>query len=130
MSRLPGFVCIKHPSVQDTIELQRDIVGCDGRLAGYLNRILLQAPYISNLVDDWHKHGKTGLQDPVELSHALDNPCCLLRDEAYDGVCRKTLVRREVCWRTSLRVRLPKRAKDAGRVGGGMRGELREATGG
>ena len=92
MGSLPGLVCVEHPGVQDTVKLEGNVVCGDGALARDLDGILLQAPDVSDAIDDGHQNGQPRLQYAVELSHALDDPCCLLRDEADDGVCRQAFV--------------------------------------
>lgn len=83
---IPRFVGIKDSCVQDTVQVERDIVGGNGALAGDLDGDLLERLDVGNAVDKGHQDGKTRLEDAVELAHALDDPGSLLRDEADDGV--------------------------------------------
>lgn len=85
---LPCLVGVKHPRVQHTVKLQRDIVCRDGALAWDLNRVLLQALDVSYPVDEGDQDSQTRLQYAVEFSHALDDPCCLLRNEPHDSIGR------------------------------------------
>lgn len=83
---LPRLVRVKYARVQHTVELQRHIVSCDGTLAWDLECSFLQTLHIRYPVEKRYQYGETRLQYAVEFAHALHNPCCLLRDESYDGI--------------------------------------------
>ena len=79
---VPCFVGIEDSCIQHPIELECHIVGRNGALARNLNGRLFQALDVGYSVDQGHEDGQSRVKDPVELAHALDQPCCLLRDEA------------------------------------------------
>ena len=56
----PGFIRVKDPRVQHTIQFQGDIVGRDGILTGYLDSRLLQTLNIGNPVQEWDQDRETG----------------------------------------------------------------------
>lgn len=82
-----GLISVKHPRIQHPVQLQRDVVRRDGALTRYLNGILLQTLHIGDAVQERDQDSQSGLQDPTELPHSLDDPGGLLGDEADDSVC-------------------------------------------
>lgn len=84
----PGFVSIKDPGEQHTVKFERDIVGRDGALLGDLESHLLQALDVGDPVQEGDEDGQAGVEDAIELAHALDDPRRLLGHEADDGVGR------------------------------------------
>jgi hypothetical protein len=86
---LPRLVRIKHARVEHAVELERHVVGRDGRLAGDLNGHLLEALDVGDAVEEGHEDGQAGLEDAVELAHALDDPRRLLRHEPDHRVGRQ-----------------------------------------
>lgn len=83
---IPSLIRVKYAGIEYTIQLQSYVVGRDSTLARYFDGHLLQALDVGDSVEKRNEDGKTGLENTVELSHALNNPCCLLGHEAYDGV--------------------------------------------
>lgn len=67
---------------------------CDGTLARDFNSDFLKTLDVSDSIQEGHQHLQARLQSPVKSSHALHNPCLLLRDEFNDlGVQRVVVVR-------------------------------------
>lgn len=95
---IPGLVCVKDSGVQDTVELEGDIVGCDGGLGGDLDGDFLEGLDVGDPVDKRYQDCQAGLEDSIELAHALDDPGGLLGDEADDCVHWEGSSLLEVCW--------------------------------
>lgn len=82
----PGLVGVKDAGVEDTIEFEGDVVGGDGALTRDLEGVFLERLDVGDAVDEGDENSQTGFENAVELSHALNDPCCLLRNESDDGV--------------------------------------------
>jgi len=82
----PGLVGVEHARVQHAVELERDVVGGDGALAGDLEGVFLERLDVGDAVEEGDQEGQARLQDAVELAHALDDPGGLLGHEADDSV--------------------------------------------
>ena len=85
---LPGFVGIIDAGVENAVQLEGHIIGRNGALAGDFYGRLFQTLNVGYSVDEGNEEGEAWAQNAVEFAHAFDDPCCLLGNEANDGVGR------------------------------------------
>ena len=59
--------------VQDTVDIDGDVVLRDGGLLGDVDGNLLEALNVLDLVNQWDQKVEAGIEDRVVFSHPLDN---------------------------------------------------------
>ena len=62
--------------VQDTVDVDGDVILSNGRLLGDVDGDLLEALDVLDSVEDWDEEVEAGLEDCVVFTHPLDYLIC------------------------------------------------------
>ena len=69
-----------------TVNLQRDIVDCDGALLGNVDGYFFEALDVFDLIDDRDHDVQSRLEYRMEFTHSLDHPRFLEGEEERRGL--------------------------------------------